>query len=184
MNQPPFANLLFGFINDASRGVANVSSAPPPNEYLKEGVESIEECINSLKYIKEYIPRLNSVIVPKYGMDCGSIEHLDTQLRTYLHRLPKNCTEWVQQWTNYIESFNIKCSNTGDCVICTASRCELIQFKCNCKASNMCLQCILNTWYTSTDGLMRSSISCPLCKKNMKFDDVLESVKLTYQISR
>lgn len=172
-----FTDILFGFINNA----APINNTDV-NEYIKEGVSSVEECIESMKYINEYAPRLNNVLIPRCRMDTEILKSVDHVLKTYLQRLPKNCSEWVSQWIQYIESFNMISSNKGECVICTSTGCELVQFKCNCKQSNMCLSCVLNTWYNTTEGLMKSSITCPLCKMNMSFTDILNSIKRTWNI--
>lgn len=170
----PFES-LFGFI----RNSAPTTPSPDP-EYLQEGIESINECINSIKYIKDYIPRLNLVLIEKNKMDTELLMDFDAKLATFLNKLPKTGDEWINQWLEYIESFSVKNTNTGPCVICTNDDCELIQFKCDCKSSHMCLRCILKTWYNSTDGLMRSSIQCPLCKKTLTFQNIMKSINHTY----
>jgi hypothetical protein len=108
-------------------------------------------------------------------------EQLKTLERS-LKRIPSDSNEWVKTWIDHIEGFNVKHNNLGTCNICDTEKVQLIALECECKKAGMCLECILKTWYSSTEGLMKSSMCCPFCKHELVFNKILDAVDKIYGI--
>lgn len=156
---------------------APVESGPA---YLAESAEALDDFIRDLAHVRDYMARINPNLIPRYRMNSALLEEFAAELRRFKSKAPTNAREWATQWMDHIESFTVKNSNRGKCLICMTDDCELIPFNCACKSHTMCLSCTLHTWYNLTDGLMRSFMTCPFCKNKLEFSDILNAIDFVW----
>jgi len=145
------------------------------NDYLKEAIDTLQESFDTIKYIKEYLPRLCRVTnLPKESLNMDTVIQFENALQLLIKYVPKNREEWVEHWVAALkEGGGAPEKKRGDCVICATENTELVSIPCKCKETTFCLECMLNSYYAGTEGLKKSSFDCPLCKSSIRGDVLL-----------
>lgn len=147
-------------------------------DYLHEALETLNDSADTIKYIKEYVPRLRNVLRAKNTeesiMSMDDILRFEVSLKRLIEAIPKSKEEWIKSWIDELGAAAKRnaASHVGDCVICASEGRDLVGMPCSCKESHMCLECVLHTYYVATEGLKKSFFNCPLCKKAITFADI------------
>jgi hypothetical protein len=145
------------------------------DDYLKEAIDTLQESYDTIKYIKEYLPRLCRVTnLPAGALNMDTVMQFENALQLLIQAAPKNRKEWVEHWVAALKaSGGAPKKKRGDCVICATEDTELVSIPCKCKETTFCLECMLNSYYAGTEGLKKSSFDCPLCKSSIRGDVLL-----------
>lgn len=159
-----FQNLFARINNSGTR-----TSSSENEDYLKRYQLSYDD-IESFEETYTYITRINKTLPEYLRIDCSSdILTFLNSFKQNVNQLPTDLKSWVSLLTKY--TLNKRNAINAVCVICT-NHAPTLDYGCACKNKNICIQCMLSTYYVQTEGLLKSFFKCPLCQTELNIKNI------------
>lgn len=140
------------------------------SDYLLESKADVEYTIRNLNSTSEYLDRISKSL-PK-DIHIPNIGEFQDELKTFTTICPSTMDSWVNIWLKNVKTNGI----TGTCSICNQNESNKINTSCLCSSPEICVKCLLCTYYVQTEGLMKSSFKCPLCRQEISCQTFLNII--------